>query len=96
MPSRTALPTTIVSGRQLELAPLETINYASLAARDPSEVEKLLNAARSVGFFYLDLREGSTKRVAADVQDVYAVAEQYFDQPRELKMKDQREGEDRG
>lgn len=96
MPSRTAPYTATVGGRQINIAPLETINYAGLVAKEPAEVDKLLNAARTPGFFYLDLRDDSTKEILADLREMYALTERYFDQPHELKMKDCREGQDRG
>lgn len=92
MPSRTAPNTTTVGGRQIDVAPLEIINYARLAAREPAEVERLLGACRSPGFFYLDLRKDS---ILADLWELYAAAERYFDQPQEVKVRGHEGGEDR-
>lgn len=97
MPAWTALPTATVGGRQIDLAPLETINYARLLAKEAGEIEKLLKAAQSPGFFYVDLRgDSSVEVILGDVRDMYAISEQYFDQPYEAKMKHYREGQDRG
>ena len=96
MPSRSALDTATVDGREISVAPLKTIDYARLAAKEPAELEKLLEASRSPGFFYLDLRDDSTGPVLDDLQDAFATTQQYFNLPREVKMKQHREGQDRG
>lgn len=94
MPHSTSLPTAVVGGKQIDVASLETIDLARLATADPDEVEKLLKASCSPGFFYLDLRnDPSGIRVLADLPAVYAISEKYFDQPHELKMKDYRDGQ---
>lgn len=85
--------TATVGNRQIDIVPLETIKYARLTAKEPAEVERLLNASRSPGFFYLDLGDDST---VTDLREVYGVAERYFDQPQEVKMRHHREGESRG
>ncbi|KAI9791593.1 MAG: hypothetical protein M1816_003679 [Peltula sp. TS41687] len=89
MPGRTAPDTATIGDRQIDIVPLESIDYARLAAKEPAELEKLLDAARSPGFFYVDLRNNST---LVDLRELYAVAEQYFDQPDEVKMKNDRGG----
>lgn len=78
------------------IAPLETIDFARLAAKEPSEVAKLLKSSQTLGFFYLDLQNDATKRITTDLQDVLSVTEKYFDQPHELKMKDFRPSSERG
>ncbi|MCJ1384243.1 hypothetical protein MMC17_007359 [Xylographa soralifera] len=88
------LSTPVDGGKQIEVASLDTIDLARLTTREPSEVEKFLKAAQSLGFFYLDLRnDTSVQELLAAMPAVYAVSKQYFDQSRELKMKDYREGQ---
>lgn len=94
MPHSTSCPTALVGGKQIDVAPLEIIDLARLVQGEPDEVEKLLGAARSPGFFYLDLRRDPFgRKLLADLPIVYAVSEKYFDQPHELKMKDYRDGQ---
>ncbi|KAF7329497.1 Gibberellin 20 oxidase 1 [Mycena kentingensis (nom. inval.)] len=75
----------------LPIAPLETIDFVALEQKDPVEVEKLLSACQTQGFFYLAL-EGNPEsaRVVADKEDVLRVMEKYFAQPLEVKMQDDR------
>jgi hypothetical protein len=94
MPQSTVLPTAVVGGKQIDVASLVTIDLARLIIRQPSEVKNLLKAAQSPGVFYLGLRnKPSAQQLLAGLPAVYAVSEKYFDQPRELKMKDYREGQ---
>ncbi|RDA94420.1 hypothetical protein CP533_2287 [Ophiocordyceps camponoti-saundersi (nom. inval.)] len=65
-----------------------TVNLGRLAARDDGEMEKLRKAASYPGYFYLDLGD-----VAEQTRRIYAVADRYFDQPAEVKMRDAREGQ---
>ena len=96
MPSRPALDTVTVDGREISVVPLQTINYARLAAKEPAELENLLDASRSPGFFYLNIRDDSTGPFLDDLQDAVATTQQYFNLPREVKMKQHRAGQDRG
>ena len=93
MPHSTVARTTIIDGHQVDVASLETIDFGRLETREPAEVEKLLNASQMPGFFYLDLQSEHTRQIIADLPDVYALAEKYFDQPTEVKMKDYGDGE---
>jgi isopenicillin N synthase-like dioxygenase len=86
----------MVDDSEVDTVRLETISYARLLAQEPLETARLLKAAESPGFFYLDLKDGSTSQMLADVQDIYPLTEQYFDQPQELKMEHYREDQDRG
>lgn len=96
MPHSTVARTFTIDGHQVDVASLETIDFGRLATKDPAEVEKLLNASQMPGFFYLDLQSEPAKQVVADLPDVYALTEKYFDQPLEVKMKDYRPGQDGG
>ena len=90
----TIQPTTMISGTKVDVAPLETIDLARLTAREPGEAQKLLRAAQSPGFFYLDLRRDPiAKGLLQDLPDVYFATEKYFDQPHEVKMKDYRQNQ---
>jgi isopenicillin N synthase-like dioxygenase len=96
MPSHTTFEAVQVGGRKVDVAPLESINYARLVAKDPAEVEKLLEVCKTPGIFYLDLRDDSTQQWLVDLQDVYAISKQYFDQPHDVKMNYYTEKDDRG
>lgn len=86
----------MAEGGRVDIAPLETIDCARLAAKEPAEVAKLLKSSQSPGFFYLDLRGDATRQILTDLQSVLGLTEKYFDQPHDLKMKDYRESQDRG
>lgn len=96
MPHSTVARTASIDGHEVDVASLETINFGRLTAKEPAEVEKLLNACQMPGFFYLDFQNGPAKELIADVPEIYAVSKQYFDQPQEVKMKDYRAEQDRG
>ena len=96
MPHSTVAHNVTIDGRQVDVASLETIDFGRLATKEPAEVEKLLNASKMPGFFYLDLQSEPGKQLVTDLPDVYALAEKYFDQPHEIKMKDFRAGQDGG
>jgi hypothetical protein len=94
MPHSTVARTTTIDGHQVDVASLETIDLGRLAAKEPAEVEKLLNASQMPGFFYLDLRNEPTKEILAGLRDVYAAAEKHFNEPPKVDMKDHRAGPD--
>lgn len=93
MPHSTVARTTTIDGHQVDVTSLETIDFGRLATKEPAEVEKLLNASQKPGFFYLDLQSEHTKQIITDLPNVYALAEKYFDQPPEVKMKDYGDGQ---
>jgi isopenicillin N synthase-like dioxygenase len=89
----TALSDTVkeMADRGISVAQLSIISLAKLKNRDPAELAFLDKAASNTGFFYLDLRgDAEGKRVVAHLPDVYALAENYFTKPEEIKMKDTR------
>jgi isopenicillin N synthase-like dioxygenase len=89
MISNIVSPVTLENGKQIDVAFLDTVDLERLEAGHPAEVDKLLKAAQSPGFFYLDLRNGSaSKQLLQDLPEVYSISEKYFDQSQELKMKD--------
>ncbi|KAE8370182.1 hypothetical protein BDV27DRAFT_140624 [Aspergillus caelatus] len=78
---------------------IPTVDVAKLDQRRAGEgygdeVGKLLNAACSPGFFYVDFKHAfGTELVLREVYEAYAASERYFDQSLETKMKDFREGQ---
>lgn len=93
--SNTLSHTTMIGNTLIDVAPLEVIDYARLVHNDPAEIEKLLGCAKLSGFFLLDLRGASTKSYIENVNALCGVADEYFSQPEEVKMKDFRPLEDR-
>jgi isopenicillin N synthase-like dioxygenase len=92
-PQPTPPPATsvIVHGREVNVAPLETIDFANLASRDPAEISRLLRCCQTHGFFYLDLQgTDSARQVISDEKDILRFMETYFDQPLDVKMKEDR------
>lgn len=55
------------------------IDFARLVAKESGEIAKLLRAAESSGFFYLDFRNDSTKHLLEDLPEVYVLLERFFD-----------------
>lgn len=88
--------TTVYDGHRVDIAPLETIDFVRLAAKEPAEIDRLLKSCQTPGFFYLDLRGVTTQQILADLQNVLNITEKYFDQPHDLKMRDYRASQDRG
>ena len=85
----------INDNNNVAVAKLETISLALLLAHDAAEGQRLLEAARSQGFFYLNFQnESSATKLLADLPDIYAVTDRYFDQPYEEKVKDFRQNQE--
>ena len=82
---------TILHGEEVRIAPLETIDFARLASKDPFEISRLFGCCQTHVFFYLDLQgTDSARQVISDEKDVLRFMENYFDQPLEAKMRDDR------
>lgn len=96
MPHSTTVHKATINGQAFDVAPLETIRYSGLLKKDPVEIEKLLNASRMPGFFHLDLKSEPRYEILADLQDVYAVTEKYFDEPPEEQKNDSGNGSGSG
>ena len=94
MPHSTVEHDTTIDGQRVNVASLETIDFGRLANKEPVEIEKLLHASEMPGFFHLDLQNEPAKGILADLRDVYAVAEKYFDEPSGAEMKDSKSGRD--
>ncbi|KAE8153820.1 Clavaminate synthase-like protein [Aspergillus avenaceus] len=68
---------------------IATIDLGKLTAKDPFELERLIQAAQSPGFFYLDFQnDNATKVVKEQGPELFTVTDRYFDLPAEVKMKD--------
>ncbi|KAF3267442.1 hypothetical protein TWF217_000498 [Orbilia oligospora] len=76
----------IVSNTEIDVAPLETVSLRLLLRDDEGERAKLYSAARSLGFFYLDMSD--SKPYLADVEQLYSITEEYFTQSEENLLKD--------
>lgn len=96
MPHSTVEHETTIDGQRVDVASLETIDFGRLATKESVEVEKLLHASEMPGFFYLDLQNQPAKDILADLRDVYAVAEKYFNEPSGAEMKDSKSGQESG
>lgn len=78
-------------GKDVTIAPLATIDLARLIKRDEGEIAKLLSACVTHGFFYLDLQTSEQGRqIVSDEQGVLGFMREYFNQPHEVKMLDDR------
>jgi len=93
MPHSTISQNATIDGHQIDVIPLETIDYERLATKDPAEVEKLLGASQMPGFFHLDLQNESGKQILAGLQEVYGVTGKYYDAPPEGRAKEYKPGE---
>ncbi|KAG9232097.1 hypothetical protein BJ875DRAFT_381436 [Amylocarpus encephaloides] len=73
------------------VAQLSIISLAKLHTKDSAELALLEKAASNTGFFYLDFRgDAEGERVLAHLPEIYRVAQKYFSQPEETKIKDTR------
>lgn len=73
-----------------KVAHLETIDFAKLLAHEEAEISKLVSACATAGFFYVDLRGQSARTLIEDEESMYQAMAEYFDQPLDVKMKDDR------
>ncbi len=96
MPHSTVEQDTMIDGQPVHVASLETIDFGRLAVKESTEIEKLLHASEMPGFFYLDLRNEPAKEILADLREVYAVTETYFDEPSGAEVKDSKSGQESG
>lgn len=89
MPHSTATYPVKVDGANIDVAALDTIDLARLSGKEPPEIEKLLKASTTPGFFYLDLQAEASKEALADLNELYGLTEKYFKGPKEEKSQDQ-------
>lgn len=78
------------------VAELPIIDPSKLARGDDAEIERVLDAGKTHGFFYLDLTTAETPRLVDTWNAVLAFMEEYFDQPQEVKMMDDRNSDIHG
>ncbi|KAF2675772.1 2OG-Fe-II oxygenase family oxidoreductase [Lentithecium fluviatile CBS 122367] len=74
----------------LKVAHLETIDFAKLLAHEEAEVSKLMTACTTAGFFYVDLQGQSGRGLLEDEDSMYKTMSEFFDQPLDVKMKEDR------
>ena len=84
----------VIKGHEFPVATLDTISFQGLERNDQTEVDKLVRSCKGRGFFYLDLKQDDG--YLASLQVLHGLAEEYFDQPENLKMKDFRASQERG
>ena len=101
MASMTETATTTIKGKTIPVSTFDTISLAQLESGEASAVKRLLAAAVSSGWFYLDLRNSLIgQTVLPDLPRVYQLSDEYFMQPKEIKerdvIKDQKPSQDRG
>lgn len=86
--------------KQNSTVELQVVNYELVHARDPIEIQKLVDACRppphGLGFFFLDLSGPSTKEAMLDVAEVNTSTRAYFGESPDVKMQDFLSGIDRG
>ncbi|KAH7041156.1 putative 2OG-Fe(II) oxygenase family oxidoreductase [Microdochium trichocladiopsis] len=70
------------------LAPMPTLNAAKLLSRDADESQRLLQACKVYGFFYLNLETPPTGFMVKAWRDVLSFMDDYFDLPDATKMLD--------
>jgi hypothetical protein len=76
---------------QLDLASLPIVDLAKLRSNDGEETSKLVRASSRSGFFFLDLRNDPTgKELLKRLPKAYSLAQSYFDQTEDVKLKDAR------
>ncbi|KAK6538236.1 hypothetical protein TWF694_011115 [Orbilia ellipsospora] len=83
--------TKLPDGTKIQVLNLEKISLKGLEARDATEIQKLVSAAKFSGLFYLDFHGSETGNLLLEeIGEVYCTCEKYFDQPFESKFKDVR------
>ncbi|OAQ66231.1 2og-fe oxygenase family protein [Pochonia chlamydosporia 170] len=68
-------------------ADLYTIKFDNLFDRDEEELKTLLKACERDGFFYLDLQGMGSEKLWKDLNEVGQITQEWFAQPREVKLK---------
>ncbi|KAJ7775464.1 2OG-Fe-II oxygenase family oxidoreductase [Mycena metata] len=78
-----------LSDERVPKASFSTIDFALLEARDAVELENLLRACQTHGFFYLNFDNSeSTKAIVDEKTGVQNFMKEYFAQAMDVKMKD--------
>lgn len=82
----TEIPQTVDwQGKKVPVYPMETIDFGRLLSQEPAELEKLLNACKAEGFFYLDLKNIDGRRMLDDQEQTLELMKRFFDSPLEAK-----------
>ncbi|KAF2643106.1 Clavaminate synthase-like protein [Massarina eburnea CBS 473.64] len=69
-------------------APLVTISLQKLVAEDGKEKERLFEASKSLGFFYLDMQEcDHGKTLLSGSEEMFDLMERFYELPVEEKLK---------
>ena len=79
-----------------DIADLPTISFSALTTRDSNELQKLLKACQSLGFFYLDLHGAASQNILQDCRSVLDFMVLYFGQDVATKMMDDRQSDTHG
>ncbi|KAJ3541475.1 hypothetical protein NM208_g4594 [Fusarium decemcellulare] len=77
-------------------ASFATINFSALERRDAREIDRLMEASRTAGFFYLDFVNSGAARLPKQKRDLLRVMGEYFGQPEDIKQLDGRGKSTRG
>ncbi|KAK0384856.1 hypothetical protein NLU13_7334 [Sarocladium strictum] len=77
-----------ITNNDFATASLKTIKFSALENKDVKEVDKLIEASRSEGFYYLDFEDSSAASLPLKKRELLKVMKRYFDQPREVKQED--------
>ncbi|KAI9700291.1 MAG: hypothetical protein M1836_002306 [Candelina mexicana] len=83
MPSATISET----DTSMQEAALHTINLTALLNQDSAESDKLYEAAKTCGFFYLDLRNSGLTYILKMADEVFDLSQRVFALPEEEKTK---------
>ncbi|KAM3429501.1 hypothetical protein MY4824_008233 [Beauveria thailandica] len=83
--SRQSIETVDWMGKKVPVWSMPTINYGLLLSQDPSEVDKVVNACKEEGYFYLDLQGIDGRRMLSDQQETLKLMKRFFDAPLEAK-----------
>ncbi|KAJ5794585.1 2OG-Fe(II) oxygenase family oxidoreductase [Penicillium paradoxum] len=78
------------------IAQLPVLDAGKLLQGDEVEVQNLLHACKTHGFFLLNLETDETSYMVKAWNDVLAFMDQYFNQPTEVKLKDERHSDIHG
>ena len=80
------------------MATLAIVDYDALANKDAGEIQKLVQACRTAGIFYLKLRDSRMNACFEDIPAIFKAGETFFNlaQDSEEKTRSLREGMERG
>ncbi|EPE34348.1 Clavaminate synthase-like protein [Glarea lozoyensis ATCC 20868] len=77
--------------KQAESTQLSSLSLSRLEGNNAEESKRLLEACAQDGFFYLDLRDH--KQLLVDYEALLEIIKQYFNEPLDQKMKDDRKSD---